>query len=303
MRSSASMQEPLSISGLGAIRQAWPPVDVWPVRPAVSAYSWHLETHPLLRRRMGNRQHRLQVRIDRRMDKLEVTWRWRSACFRFVECHATPQRHRSPGCVTGSLIHNRPVRESVPSAGGCSRRFRQVLLAEQYYAAPPRPARVAVQRTATRSDVKRMCAPLADRLTAKVLSGRKDLPDTVLSGRKDLPNTVLSGRKDLPNAVLSGRKDLPNAVLSGRKDLPNAVLSGRKDLPNTVLSGRKDLLKQSSATRHQKTTPLSLSSTPPTRPQFRLFLQSEENARTHRVHCPALLSVARNNRSAASAMP
>ena len=39
--------------------------------------------------------------------------------------------------------------------------------------------------------------PIAVRLTAKVLSGRKDLPNTVLSGRKDLPNTVLSGRKEL----------------------------------------------------------------------------------------------------------
>jgi len=123
MHSSASKRELLWMSGLAAMRQAWPPVDVWQVRPAVSAYSLHLETHPLLRRKMGNRQHRLQVRIDRRMDKLEVTWRWRSACFRFLECHETSQRHRSPVCVTGSLIHNRPVRESVPSAVRCSRRF------------------------------------------------------------------------------------------------------------------------------------------------------------------------------------
>ena len=52
---------------------------------------------------------------------------------------------------------------------------------------------VVVERTATRrrgADVR----PTAVRLAAKVLSGRKDLPNTVLSGRKDLPNTVLSGR-------------------------------------------------------------------------------------------------------------
>ena len=44
---------------------------------------------------------------------------------------------------------------------------------------------VVVERTATRrrgADVR----PMAVRLTAKVLSGRKDLPNTVLSGRKDL---------------------------------------------------------------------------------------------------------------------
>ncbi len=65
----------------------------------------------------GNPQHRLQERIDRRMDKLEVTWRWKSACFRFLECHETSQRHRSPVGVGRSLIHNRSIRESVQFAG------------------------------------------------------------------------------------------------------------------------------------------------------------------------------------------
>ena len=121
--SSASKQQLDSMLALAAMRQALPPVDVSPVQPAVSAYSLHRENHPLLRRKTGNRQHHLQERIDRRMDKLEVTWRWRSACFRFLECHGTSQRHRRPVCVTGSLIHNRPVRESVPAAVRCGRRF------------------------------------------------------------------------------------------------------------------------------------------------------------------------------------
>ena len=37
--------------------------------------------------------------------------------------------------------------------------------------------------------------PKAVRRAAKVLSGRKDLPNAVLSGRKDLPKTVLSGSR------------------------------------------------------------------------------------------------------------
>jgi len=119
MDSSASKRKrkPTAAFALAEVQQALPPVDASPAQDAVSEYSLHLGNRPLPRRRTGIRQHRLQEPIDHRMDRLEVTWCWKSGCFRFLEYHESSQRHRRSVCARRSLIYNRSVRESIYSPG------------------------------------------------------------------------------------------------------------------------------------------------------------------------------------------